>query len=226
MRKIPTLMSVLACSLAMSGAAIAVPLQPGQVVNLSGTTALAEPWLVGGNVDSGNVIPFTVLDNGGNAVFQGVFTSEPGLSDIMGTIRVRYRVRDLTAVGARRVARVDILGFSGLQTNVTYRTDGVGSVGPNLASRTNAPGAQISFLYSDPVFPPDVDSRFLNVHTNATSFSEQGVARIVLNTGESAIVGGVHIPALSDCPGDTNGDGVVNFTDLNTVLSEFGENCP
>ncbi len=26
-----------------------------------------------------------------------------------------------------------------------------------------------------------------------------------------------------DCPGDTNGDNVVNFTDLNTVLSEFGQ---
>jgi Ca2+-binding EF-hand superfamily protein len=26
------------------------------------------------------------------------------------------------------------------------------------------------------------------------------------------------------CPGDTNGDGVVNFTDLNAVLAAFGQN--
>ncbi len=26
-----------------------------------------------------------------------------------------------------------------------------------------------------------------------------------------------------DCPGDTNGDNIVNFTDLNTVLAEFGQ---
>jgi hypothetical protein len=27
----------------------------------------------------------------------------------------------------------------------------------------------------------------------------------------------------STCPGDTNGDGVVNFLDLNAVLSAFGQ---
>ncbi len=31
------------------------------------------------------------------------------------------------------------------------------------------------------------------------------------------------IPPLPECPGDTNGDNIVNFTDLNTVLSTFGQ---
>ena len=34
------------------------------------------------------------------------------------------------------------------------------------------------------------------------------------------------LPASSTCPGDLNGDGVVNFTDLNGVLSNFGVPCP
>ncbi len=32
--------------------------------------------------------------------------------------------------------------------------------------------------------------------------------------------------AVEQCPGDTNGDNLVNFTDLNTVLAEFGMSAP
>ena len=32
----------------------------------------------------------------------------------------------------------------------------------------------------------------------------------------------VYVGFAEQCPGDTNGDGVVNFTDLNAVLSTFG----
>lgn len=31
------------------------------------------------------------------------------------------------------------------------------------------------------------------------------------------------VTVLSECPGDTNGDRIVNFADLNTVLSQFGQ---
>ena len=31
---------------------------------------------------------------------------------------------------------------------------------------------------------------------------------------------------LPNCTGDANGDGVVNFADLNTVLANFGSNGP
>ena len=48
-----------------------------------------------------------------------------------------------------------------------------------------------------------------------------------LTTGERHIVEGVLAPALPpSCPGDTNRDGAVNFADLNTVLTNFGQNCP
>jgi hypothetical protein len=32
----------------------------------------------------------------------------------------------------------------------------------------------------------------------------------------------VWVPPSVECPGDTNGDNVVNFTDLNAVLAAFG----
>jgi hypothetical protein len=34
---------------------------------------------------------------------------------------------------------------------------------------------------------------------------------------------GIQIRRIVDCPGDTNGDAVVNFTDLNAVLAGFGQ---
>ncbi len=226
MRFRPITRSVLSvAALSVSGAALAVPAHPGDVVNLNGTTSAAEPWLGGPAVDSVNAVPFTVLSAGGSPVFQGTFTSEPGRSDIMGTIRIRYRLRDMEAVGDRRVFRVEILGFAGLQTNVDYRTDGVGDIGPNLASRTNGDGAQMNFIFSNPLLTPDLDSHYFHVFSNGASHNLQGLARIVLNTGESVIIAGVYLPSLTDCPGDTNGDGIVNFADLNTVLTNFGEEC-
>jgi hypothetical protein len=47
---------------------------------------------------------------------------------------------------------------------------------------------------------------------------ESGSARVFLS---------VPLPAApAPCPGDLNGDGEVNFTDLNSVLSNFGQPCP
>lgn len=33
------------------------------------------------------------------------------------------------------------------------------------------------------------------------------------------------VPGANSCPGDTSGDGVVNFLDLNSVLSNYGQTC-
>ena len=44
--------------------------------------------------------------------------------------------------------------------------------------------------------------------------------------GSDTLVGGftVTMGMVVNCPGDTNGDNEVNFTDLNTVLAQFGQN--
>jgi hypothetical protein len=207
----------------MSGSALAAPLPPGGAVSLSGTTSLQTSWLAGTNTGGTVIIPFTIT-SGGSPVFQGTFTSSASVSDELGTILVRYRVRDMQAIGNRSVRRVEIAGFGGLQTNVEYSTDGLGDVGPSAASRT-ASGVRIDFTF-DPLLLVSQDSYFFWAWSNGTAFTDAGQARIVLNTGESVILTGVRVPALTDCPSDTNGDGVVNFTDLNGVLSDFGENCP
>ena len=204
----------------------AAPIQPGQQIDLVGTTLVEFPWYEGPAQDATTFVPFLVEDDQDNPVFQGVITSIPARSDSMGTLRFRYRVQDMQAVGNRRITRVDLLGYEGFQTNVEYRTDGLGTIGPSMALRSGGAGSSVGFIYASPILLPDSDARFFHVHTDATHFHNEVLARITLNTGETVIVGGLHGPSLSDCPSDTNGDGVINFTDLNTVLSTFGEDCP
>lgn len=58
------------------------------------------------------------------------------------------------------------------------------------------------------------DGRFLCVHTGSEMFAEGDangeIDVLVIDRG-----------AASACPGDTNGDGVVNFTDLNAILTAY-----
>jgi len=170
--------TVVSCALAaVSASALAVPAQPGDVVNVSGTTVAAEPWLAGTPLNSGVLNVFFIRDEGGNSVFTGELVSQPIRSDDLGTVSIRYQVRNAqNVVGARRVARVEIFGFDGMQTNVDFRTDGEGDIGPNLVSRTNGAGGQVSFLFANPVFSINLDSYSFHIHTNATHFNQQGFA--------------------------------------------------
>ncbi len=144
----------------------------------------------------------------------------------MGTLNFQYRIVTTQAMPGRSIVRVEVGGYQGFQTNVEYREDGSGVLGPGGAARSVPSGSFVAFYFqSGGALEGGVDSRFFHVFTDAGQFARAGTARIVLNTGESIILDAVLEPALTDCPGDTNGDGVVNFTDLNTVLSDFGDDC-
>lgn len=55
----------------------------------------------------------------------------------------------------------------------------------------------------------------------------QPLAHAPKTAGQYTITGGFlaipPAPPLPPCPGDSNADGVVNFADLNAVLSDFGQ---
>jgi hypothetical protein len=65
------------------------------------------------------------------------------------------------------------------------------------------------------VFYSQEDPSLANGSSSATSFASdhRPVVFDVLLEAE---------PVVAECPGDTNGDNVVNFTDLNAVLADFG----
>ena len=55
----------------------------------------------------------------------------------------------------------------------------------------------------------------------------QPLAHAPISGGQYTITGGflaqAPAPPVAPCPGDANGDGVVNFADLNAVLGAFGQ---
>lgn len=102
------------------------------------------------------------------------------------------------------------LGFAGaLPVNNIARWDGVSW--SDLAPGTNNYVQALAGTLPTPDAPGQlfVGGQF----TNAGGAASNRIARWV----------GCAFDAAPTCPGDTNGDGVVNFADLNTVLGTFGQ---
>ena len=74
-------------------------------------------------------------------------------------------------------------------------------------------------------FAADASSQFprqmLVTHETAASAGEDAVADITLRPDELADVSTQSVTAGAFCPGDANGDNLVNFADLNIVLGNF-----
>ncbi len=213
-----------ACGAAVltAGSALAVPIEVGETLHLPGTTTGQTDWLAGVGETPTQQFPFTVTDAGGAPVFQGTFTARVVRSFVTQTVRVAYRVVDMQAVGNRAVESVAVTSFIEMTANADYSDEGPGDVGPTMAVRS--PGAMV--FEFDPFLFASQDSLNFWVQTNARHYDTTGGCRITLNTGEFVVITtGIYSPTKVACPGDSNGDGIVNFTDLNTVLSEFGEEC-
>jgi hypothetical protein len=142
---------------------------------------------------------------------------------------IRYAIEDPDAVGSHGIVEVAFLGL-GRQVIDAGRlsNQNVSMPWPNRAART-PDGDVVAFEWDVPVPPPSgpIGSQVFFVYSSAPLIDMNGRMRVTLNTGEQAIIQGVPVPTLGEaCPGDTNADGVINFTDLNGVLTNFGEDCP
>jgi hypothetical protein len=108
--------------------------------------------------------------------------------------------------------RVDALAPDGLPTRT-------------LSIEDDQPG---NALFGD-AFVPVGESFELHLNVSFHEIDVLGMTTLMLSTDTDG--DGVYEPAVSaslicvapePCPGDTNGDGLVNFTDLNAVFADFG----
>lgn len=221
-----TRFTLAAACLASLGAlpAGAIPLHSAQT-SLNGTTVIAEPYLDATLVAAQN-FPFRVFDQADNPIFDGTLQQVVSRSNLFDVLIFETRIINTTAASNQTIVEVEFLDYIGYSTNVDYRLDRPGQVGPSTVVRISG-GDSIRFLFDAVPVQGGATTRTIHKLTNAAFHEVGGHAIIRLNTGDSAVVTGLRIPSMPDlCPGDANADGEVNFTDLNQILSWFGLECP
>lgn len=176
MRVFPRFIAVTFGLLYLAAPVAAVPLPPLGVVPLAGTTAAARPELAG-VVQADPLRPFEITDAGGNVVFSGNIQDRVVRSDVTGTLTFEPRLRELDdhQSGYVIVALVTS-GFAGFTTDVDFRLDGLGNIGPSSASRLFD---EVAYDFdSSPLTGADT-SYFITNLTDATAFAEE-VARLTV----------------------------------------------
>lgn len=149
-----------------------VDLLPGGGAILSGTTNAAEGGTLAGTVLNDNLIPFSlggfVAGNVQNRVVE---------ANIDGTLIFAPRIRDIVdLLPALEFSIIDgftLSGYSGFQTLVEYRTDGLGDDGPDFATRS-FDGDTLSFIFGAPALDLTEESYFLSINTDATQYALTG----------------------------------------------------
>jgi hypothetical protein len=198
--KLLSSMAIVAALNSLAGFAGAAALAPGGVVGLSGTTSALSPQLAG-VVQDDPLHPFEIRDANDNLLLSGNLQDRVSQSDDLGTMIFSPRLRDtVDAAGAARIEiyAMSIKGYGGYTTDVEYRIDGSGDVGPGQASRS-ADGDSLRFDYTaSPILAPE-ESRFNSILTNATGYAPIGTATIYARIGStgpmfSTTISGINVP--------------------------------
>jgi len=103
-------------------------------------------------------------------------------SNTTGSLDFYYRILATTGSGA--IGRTSTASFAVAPLRVAYRSDGLGTVVPQLAKRSPVPGALITFVF-DPALScaRHQESRFILIRTPAKKFVAGGSTRVIATTG-------------------------------------------
>ncbi len=176
-------------SAALAGWPIGGDLPPGGTVAVAGVSGGSGP----GTVVHDGLIPFEIRDLRGVLMFRGNLQDRVVRNNATGTLSFERRIRDTDQAGSLNgvVVRLACSDFSSFLTVVGYSTTGLGSVAPNLASRT-PDGAVVTYHFDSPPLFIGQESRFVFAKTEALDFAATGQCVIGLQTGDE-----VAIPVVS-----------------------------
>jgi hypothetical protein len=223
-----------ACAAALGtigASAFGVVINPGQWSVLVGTNGIQSPWL---NVPSPGATgaQFAVLGAPFVAIYSGQLLISFGRTVPLEEPVLFYRIQQTWAEDTtRRISSISFTGYKDIRVESEFRTDQSGDGEPKRVRRS-ADGDVITFEFETPIPGNVAATKFFYTYTNGANLVFDGTATITLLSGESATITGLPRPSLGvappapTCPGDTNADGVINFVDLNGVLTNFGEDCP
>ena len=154
--------------LAFTSQAYAVVLVENSSVDLFGTTSAVRPELAG-TVIKDDLTDFTGVDALGNILYTGSLQVRIVREDVSGTLDFYYRIRPNDASSLDAIMRTTHTDFTGWTTDVDFRTDSLGSVGPTSATR-NVSGSTVGFNFDGGLQPGD-ESYFYFIKTTATNYT-------------------------------------------------------
>ncbi|MBF0313059.1 MAG: hypothetical protein HQK52_06560 [Oligoflexia bacterium] len=177
--------------LAVSGtvnASVFLPVGPALASALPGTTAAAEPDLVGGVIYD-KLIPFSIVGAGGAVLFIGTLQNRVVKSAGSGNLHFYYRIRDTKPGLNGIISNVFTRSFP-TPPNIIFadwRVDGLGMIDPLTAQRSGVGGSLVKFDFLSPghFLVGGRDSKFFFVKTTSKNFVHTGETRIQLRSGES-----------------------------------------
>jgi hypothetical protein len=163
----------------------AIPLLPGGSVALTGTTLALTPQLKGyAMIDQAQKFTFKV----GTKTYSGELQDQVVREDSTGHMDFYYRIifQQEIQTGRLWVERTAYPGSDqgGYTTDVNYRTDGDGIMGPTQAYRSSD-GVSVTFNYNGFMATPGSSgsSRWSFVATNATWYDNKGTIRFQVTGG-------------------------------------------
>lgn len=184
---------VLSCA-GLSQAAL-LNLAPGDGNAVNGTTSAADPVLAGTIIPEGDLVQGFQIFGAGNALlYEGMLNSRVSISDDTGTLTFSLRIFDTVDGLNGIIAGVNYSGFAGWSTEVEWRTDSLGDVGPTRAQRS-ADGDTLTYLFGGDQLFSGLESHFFFSFTDATQYDIVGIAEIFLTTGESTTLD-VYAPVI------------------------------
>ena len=178
--KFSILLKAMSCVLLFSivQAAQAAIVAPGGNAMLSGTTSAANPNLAG-TVINDNLLPFQIQDSQGSTILTGNVQDRVVRSNNTGELIFAPRLRDLNnPTGDAWIFGLRLEGYGGFSTDIEFRTDGLGDVGPNTVTRSAGSVDQLFFSYDPNIIAPPDEGLFLSVATDATAFDSKGIITI------------------------------------------------
>jgi len=174
----------------LSAPAWGVSLTPGNTVALSGTTVALRPELAGTVIAGADTLVPVSFGDGSGGTISLVVQTRVVQEDVAGTLDFYYRIYSFDANSSLPITALRLTGFDGLTTDVDFRIDGLGTVGPVDAIRfSGVDEGKLNFRFlsaaGGPVLDPGEESLFMFVKTEATTF---GLAPADLTTTVSGVI--------------------------------------
>ena len=219
-------------SILFVSSALAVDLQPGEIITMDGRSEQNFPQLAGQVVWSQDR-PFTIENNFGFEMYKATLKLSVVFTQATNSYMFECRLSDPDAALPGQVKEIRWKGFLDQATDCDWRTDlGLGDAVAMRAGRS-LDGSEVTFGYNwwdmnpggeELWLDPGEKTSLMYIHTLAPNYIEDaGTITVELATGESW---SVFAPAPGQTQADINGDGVVDGADLGMLIADWGTTGP